>query len=106
MRRLRPWAFLLVLYMGADFLDPAVPGIFFFDHDQLFLDGVVELKPIASPLAPHQPTPGSGGRAVEVARRPTPGRPVVLSSSPKPARWASARRVESSSPSPPSPDDH
>ena len=106
MRRLRPWALLLVLYMGADFLDPAVPGIFFFDHDKVFVDGVVELKPVVAPLAPHQPAPGSGSRAVEVERRPATGHPVAPAPSPTPARWSSARRVDASAPAPPSPDDH
>lgn len=35
---------LLVLYVGVDFLDPAIPGVFFFDNPALFLDGVVQVK--------------------------------------------------------------
>ena len=107
MRRLRPWALLLVVYLGADFLDPSVPGIFFLDRDRLFVDSVVEVKPTFSPLAPQHATPGVDGPSVEVQRRPALGRPVVLASRAGPARWASARRGVSTLSSPlPSPDDH
>jgi hypothetical protein len=38
----RVWTLLLMLYIFGDVLDPSVPGIFFFESDQLFIDGVVD----------------------------------------------------------------
>ena len=32
----------LLIYITLDFLDPALPGVFFFDSDQLFVDGVFQ----------------------------------------------------------------
>ncbi len=47
---------LLLLYITADFIDPSVPGVFFFDNDVLFVDGVIQFKSDAStdrtPLEP------------------------------------------------------
>jgi hypothetical protein len=35
---------LLVLYVSADLMDPAIPGAFSFDNQSLFLDGVAQAK--------------------------------------------------------------
>lgn len=52
---------LLLLYVTADFMDPSVPGVFFFDNDVLFVDGVVQLKSNASAdLTPTEPMPLGG----------------------------------------------
>jgi hypothetical protein len=41
-RRLLP--LLVLLYITADFIDPAAPGVFFFDHDAFFVDSVIQFK--------------------------------------------------------------
>lgn len=47
---------LLLLYITADLIDPSVPGVFFFDDDALFVDGIVNLKSHASrDLTPIEP---------------------------------------------------
>ena len=35
---------LLLFYITADFIDPSVPGVFFFDNDTLFVDGAIQFK--------------------------------------------------------------
>jgi hypothetical protein len=51
------WALLLFLYIAFDFMDPSIPGVFFFDSDELFVDGVVQLKSHTSrDLAATEPT--------------------------------------------------
>jgi hypothetical protein len=47
----RCWLLLLLLYIGADFLDPSIPGVFFLDNHALFLDGAVEAKSYQGPAA-------------------------------------------------------
>ena len=60
-RRLLP--LLLLLYITVDFMDPSVPGVFFFDNDALFVDGVVQVKAHASrDLTPIEPI-RSGAKA-------------------------------------------
>jgi hypothetical protein len=58
-RRLLP---LLILFcVTADLMDPAVPGVFFFDNGAFFVDGVVQLKGrTATDLAPLEPMPKAG----------------------------------------------
>jgi len=34
----------VVLYLAADFMDPSIPGVFFFDSKELFVDGAVQVK--------------------------------------------------------------
>ena len=41
-------AFLLLIYITADLRDPFIPGVFSFEKDDLFVDGVVHLKSHAS----------------------------------------------------------
>lgn len=57
--RRRPGYFLalfVLVYVTADFADPLTPGVFFFEKDVLFVDGVVQLKSDAStPLMPLPP---------------------------------------------------
>jgi hypothetical protein len=40
----RHWALLFLLYVTIDFLDPSIPGVFFFDTESFFVDGVVQAK--------------------------------------------------------------
>jgi hypothetical protein len=105
------WRWLLVAvvtYFAFDVLNPFVPGIFFFDADQLFVDGVVEA------------TPRSALRDPDSARLDTPVVPVVIdrppvagaestasgerASTPRPSPWRAVSRL-TSDPSPVS-DDH
>ena len=44
MRISRNWAFLMLLYISADFVDPSVPGVFFLDNESLFVDSVIQAK--------------------------------------------------------------
>jgi len=58
-RRLLP--LLILLYITADFVDPAAPGVFFIDNQAFFVDGVVQLKGHPSrDLAPIEPMPIAG----------------------------------------------
>ena len=43
--------FLLLLYVTVDFVDPELPGVFCFENDEYFLDGVVEVKDASSDVA-------------------------------------------------------
>lgn len=54
----RRLALVLLLYVAADFMDPSIPGVFFFDGGVLFVDGVIQLKSSASSsVATPQPPP-------------------------------------------------
>lgn len=67
------WPLLFVLYLGLDYLDPSVPGIFFFDNHALFLDGAVEVRGQRTTAgAPEAPIPRPFGRAI-AAPEPAPG---------------------------------
>jgi hypothetical protein len=56
-RPARRWLLLLLLYVAIDFMDPSIPGVFFFDTEFFFVDGVVQAKSNAfSNLAAAQPT--------------------------------------------------
>jgi len=55
----RHWVLLLTLYLGVDFMDPSIPGVFFFETEALFMDGVVEAKSTtACDLAVAEPAAG------------------------------------------------
>jgi hypothetical protein len=85
----RRWVFILMLYIGMDFLDPSVPGVFFLDNDALFMDGLVQAKEChdagpavldASPyphrlgvVVPSRPSPPTR----DVVLRPPPNRRIV-----------------------------
>jgi hypothetical protein len=77
----------VLAYVGADFLDPSVPGVFFFDSERLFVDSAVQTKTdthtmaVAAPsepdrpfdapeLSPSMPPPGHG-EVVTSARSPS-----------------------------------
>jgi hypothetical protein len=50
-----------LLYITADFTDPAAPGVFFFDNDAFFVDSVVQLKShTPRDLTPLEPVPIAG----------------------------------------------
>jgi hypothetical protein len=52
-------ALLLLLYITADFMDPSIPGVFSFEDDALFVDGVVKSNASAD-LTLTAPTPSAG----------------------------------------------
>jgi hypothetical protein len=58
-RRLTRYCALLVfVYITADFMNPSVPGVFFFDNDAFFVDGVIQVKSNASAdRTPTEPKP-------------------------------------------------
>jgi len=53
MRTGRLWPLLLLLYVVIDFSDPSIPGVFFFETDQLFVEAAVTLaKATPAPVMP------------------------------------------------------
>ena len=101
LRRLGP--LLLLMYLLVDFSDPALPGVFYFDAPQLFVDGAVgasSAAPEAEVSLPHQPrvpgqalerdrpvgeTPPSPSRVRlrrSAQRRPDHGSPTYASAPP------------------------
>jgi hypothetical protein len=64
-------ALALLTYVIADFSDPSVPGVFFFDSEQLFIDGVVPTK---LKTTAEKPEPA------EVPHRPSNDSAPILSS--------------------------
>jgi hypothetical protein len=84
MRALRLVSLAVVLYVGVDVLDPSVPGVFFFDAEHLFVDGVIQGtghgRPIATAAvtaAGSAPTRSTADRAPEIrtTRDSVPRRP-------------------------------
>jgi hypothetical protein len=85
-RRLPRYLFklLLLLYIAADFLDPSIPSVFFFEGD-VFIDGVVQVKTNAAStedLSAREPMPlggpgdcDDGNAATQVRSRTRPLRP-------------------------------
>lgn len=97
-RRWRLWTLPLLLYVLADFADPSIPGVFFFDSGVLFVDGVVQLKSSASVELPAmQPAPT--GRLVEFADEAAParGRVEVRPARQHRLRWKSPKHDDSAS---------
>jgi len=43
------FACLLLLWITADFMDPFTPGVFFFENDAFFVDGVIQARSNAAP---------------------------------------------------------
>ena len=96
--RFRLLAVALLSYVVADLTDPSIPGVFFFDSDQLFLDGVVSVKTSAPAMKSSATDPADGvapdthtgscrSMTVRVAddvcgvrrdRRPPPLRPAIF----------------------------
>jgi hypothetical protein len=75
MKRSQGLAFFVLLYIGLDFCDPSVPGVFFFDSSHLFMDGVVEVKALDS--TGMSPTPSETAAAAGVVT-PSPAPRIVL----------------------------
>jgi hypothetical protein len=110
MRKARRWPLFLLVDLVLDFAHPSVPGVFFFEADQLFVDGVVTLGKTMPPRpalasepqpAPHVEDPGQAVRQTsstqsEAIRRFTARTERRYSSGPR----------DRSSPLPSSPDAH
>lgn len=49
----------LLLYLTADYCDPSVPGVFFFDSESFFMESVEAKTPVsfAAPSRPASPLP-------------------------------------------------
>jgi len=105
MSRWRCWALVVLLFAGIDFLDPS-PGIFFLDHDRLFVAGVAEVKPAFPPPAIHHAPPDLGVPAVTVERLTATGQLDVVAGRARPGRWDTGRKAMAVRPSSTSPDDH
>jgi hypothetical protein len=90
-------ALLLLLYITADFMDPSIPGVFSFENDALFVDGVVQLKSSASadltPTAPLMPSAGPADRDDAAAKVRVVARPLR----PQHALWKNLKHDDSAS---------
>lgn len=92
----RHWTLLLLIYIIADFTDPSVPGVFFFDNDALFVDGAVQAKSDTTHLVTPELVPLGGpahdGEIAAATRQVVsrPSRPQYLS-------WKNLKRDDSSS---------
>jgi hypothetical protein len=93
----RRWTLLLLIYIAIDFMDPSIPGVFFFDNDALFMDGAVQAKSDApTHLAtlervPFEGTPHDREAAVASLQGvPQPSRPQY-------PRWKNLKHDDSSS---------
>jgi len=92
----RHWTLLLLIYIIADFTDPSVPGVFFFDNDALFVDGAVQAKSDTTHLVTPELVPLGGpahdGEIAAATRQVVsrPSRPQCLS-------WKNLKRDDSSS---------
>lgn len=91
------WALLLLFYVGADFMDPSIPGAFFFDSEELFIDGAVQAKSQTSrDLAVTEPTrfgDFASVRAENVDAAQASTRPPL----PRPTHWKVLKRDDSAS---------
>jgi hypothetical protein len=100
----RHWALLLLLYVAIDFTDPSIPGVFFFDTEAFFVDGVVQAKSdAANNLAAVEPMRFGGtvdGDEIADASLRVPARPPV----PPPLRWNTLKHDDSASFTSSSPD--
>lgn len=110
----RHWTLILLLYVVADFMDPSIPGVFFFDSGVLFIDGVVQVKSDASTSVampapmPFEDRPADYSDRSVVANKLQTGSPPSLR---RPALWKKLKHDDStsfasSSPLEPSPIPH
>ena len=77
----------LLLYVAVDFVDPELPGVFCFENDEYFLDGVVEVKDASSDVAAADAAFLEPWRPAD-AERVDDSRRALTQASPAPrARW-------------------
>jgi hypothetical protein len=97
-RLFRRWTLLLLLYIVADFADPSIPGVFFFDSGALFIDGVVQVKSSASDdVTVAQPTPLRSTVACHDEHVFAKARIGARPSLQRPVRWPNVKRDDSAS---------
>jgi len=100
----------VLLYLTLDYSTPSVPGVFSFDTDAFYLDGVVDARCVATPATPPFAAPpatrthtdcasAAHHAAPSLARQTPPGRSV---SAPR----GVARRHAVAAPSGPLSEDH
>lgn len=109
MRLARGWTLLLFLYIGADFVDPSIPGIFFFDNHSLFVDGVVQFKGQQVSASVPKGSTSPLGRSIDVTVAPRVPLKLMLPelTSPGYLRRVHFRQDFPTSAAPPSPpEDH
>jgi len=98
LRLSRHWALLLFLYIAADFMDPSIPGVFFFDSRVLFVDGVVQLKSHASrDLAAIEPTAFGRSAGYRVENVAATVRVSTRPSLPRQTPWKNLKHDDSGS---------
>jgi len=90
---------LLLLYITADFMDPLVPGVFFFDNDALFVDGAIQFKSTSTDRTPLEPLPVEAPASADChdADSVTKVRAVPRPLCPQPVRWERLKHHESAS---------
>jgi hypothetical protein len=101
----------LLLYLAFDYSDPSVPGVFCFDADAFYLDGVVDGRCATTPATPITTPPATGTRAASGSAiehgGPAPGVPGEAPSARIVAMpHRSARRSELVAPSDSPTEDH
>jgi len=100
------WVLLLFLYVAADFMDPSIPGVFFFDRERLFVDGVVQLKSHASrDLTAPEPTLFGRSTGYRVENVAATVRVSTRPSLPRQAPWKNLKHDDSGSYASSSPSD-
>jgi hypothetical protein len=110
MRAARCWQVLLLVYLVFDFAHPWAPGVFFFEGDQLFVDGAVTLGKGTPPRPEPAPQPQPSVRIedpTEAVRQTSLARSAALrrfTARTKPSYSVSSGDL--SSPPPSSPDSH
>jgi len=104
----RRFVLLILLYIGADFLDPSLPGVFFLDNQALFVDGAVQAKGYqldATAIRESRPVPHRLIPVVECCQALSPRMRAARSPLRHPTH-AFERHASASSASPLSTDDH
>jgi hypothetical protein len=101
----------LLICLVFDLVHPWAPGVFFFEGDQLFLDGAVRvgMQKLPKPSPAHEPSPAVHIDASNQVAAQTwaSGGETLRRVTPVPERWRySSRSNDRSSPPPASPDAH
>jgi hypothetical protein len=88
----------LLLYITVDFMDPSIPGVFFFDNDILFVDGMIQLKSNASTdLTPTEPMPLGGPADCDDENMAAKVRAIARSPRPQRMLWKNLKHDDSAS---------